>query len=470
MLAKRIEYPPTTTTDFLNPLSSLRSLLLLACVIGQYEEIAILVTTTARFQILTLTESLKSMGDIMTTYALVSSSIGAFPVWPYVTLPTLDFVRHGEHVHTLTYTGALWASPVATNRTGWEEYALKVNASEGVPMNSKIFAYGEVLQSELDGFAMGKVAVEGQGPYIPIHQIYPSPPPFIPSVQGSMANYDMGSEPGLNTTYGSVGTLQHSVLSGLLEMNLFRDAYPATLDKTEPLSLLVQPVFRSFDDMTVVSYVQSIFEWEYLFSDILIEGQTVYCVVVNTCGQNFTYKIDGSQAVFEGMGDAHAKQYNELVVNTTISPYKSNEEAEAAGACVYTLSVYPSAELRESYSSNKPTIYTAVIGLVFFLMAATFFAYDSYVKRRNDKVIQAAARSNAIVSSLFPSNIRDRLYKDEDRKLKDNKWSAPKTGLKSYLRDDSDLNGNEGLTNDSKPLADLFPETTIMVSMLRLPT
>jgi hypothetical protein len=92
---------------------------------------------------------------------------------------------------------------------------------------------------------------------------------------------------------------------------------------------------------------------------------------------------------------------------------------------------------------------------------------SSFVKRRNDKVIQAAARSNAIVSSLFPSNIRDRLFKAEDDKAKDLQWKVPKGGLKSYLRDDGDgatgISDNKSI-NTSKPLADLFPETTIMVS------
>jgi hypothetical protein len=93
-----------------------------------------------------------------------------------------------------------------------------------------------------------------------------------------------------------------------------------------------------------------------------------------------------------------------------------------------------------------------------------FLSILSYVKRRNDKVIQAAARSNAIVSSLFPSNVRDRLFKAEDEKAKDQTWN-PKTGLKSYLRDDGGVNAKDVNFNDSKPLADLFPETTIMVRM-----
>jgi hypothetical protein len=66
------------------------------------------------------------------------------------------------------------------------------------------------------------------------------------------------------------------------------------------------------------------------------------------------------------------------------------------------------------------------------------------------------------VSSLFPSNIRDRLYKDQEDK--ENRHRAG--DLKSYLLGGG--NGDERMdsVNDqygSKPLADLFPETTVMV-------
>jgi hypothetical protein len=66
------------------------------------------------------------------------------------------------------------------------------------------------------------------------------------------------------------------------------------------------------------------------------------------------------------------------------------------------------------------------------------------------------------VSSLFPSNVRDRLYKDlED---KENRHRAG--DLRSYLLDGGDGDERMDRINDqysSKPLADLFPETTVMV-------
>jgi hypothetical protein len=74
-------------------------------------------------------------------------------------------------------------------------------------------------------------------------------------------------------------------------------------------------------------------------------------------------------------------------------------------------------------------------------------------------VIKSAARSTAMVSSIFPANIRDRLYQaEEDKKHKQKKNES----LKAYLRREGKgrLGGSD---SESKPLADLFAETTIMV-------
>ena len=81
--------------------------------------------------------------------------------------------------------------------------------------------------------------------------------------------------------------------------------------------------------------------------------------------------------------------------------------------------------------------------------------------RRNEKLIASAAKSNAIVTSLFPDNIRERLIGQNDN------IANKKTPyhLKSVLLDGVDgkaLQANGGNEKTMKPLADLFLETTVM--------
>ena len=81
------------------------------------------------------------------------------------------------------------------------------------------------------------------------------------------------------------------------------------------------------------------------------------------------------------------------------------------------------------------------------------------MKRRNDKVIQAAVRSSAIVASMFPSNVRDRLYEG----LQENEKKRKKNGnLKTYLRD-NDGNMMSQTDANNAPLADFFTDTTVLV-------
>lgn len=69
-----------------------------------------------------------------------------------------------------------------------------------------------------------------------------------------------------------------------------------------------------------------------------------------------------------------------------------------------------------------------------------------------------AARSNAIIKSLFPSTVRDRVFEaDPSSQLF---AVQPKARLDSFLRTgETDTSSNH---DKSRPIADLFPETTVL--------
>jgi class 3 adenylate cyclase len=149
--------------------------------------------------------------------------------------------------------------------------------------------------------------------------------------------------------------------------------------------------------------------------------------------------------------------------------------------------VYSSARLEDASRSSTPLNLTLVVAATFFAMAMTFFLYDWFVRRRNDIVVDAATQSSAIVSSLFPSNVKSRLY--EARKLHKNEQSQSQFssvhvdsfmtrkvlrrrsfhsdgGLdhqQSYaaLESDTELVDNVYLYK-SDPIADYYPETTVL--------
>jgi class 3 adenylate cyclase len=137
------------------------------------------------------------------------------------------------------------------------------------------------------------------------------------------------------------------------------------------------------------------------------------------------------------------------------------------------MSIYPSDTYWERYDSSRTIVFTVIIACVFLLTATVFLIYVHYVQRHQNKVTAAAVRTSAIVSSLFPENIRDRILKDaEDQAQRELDKNEPRN-LLSHRRQSKSLSDffdgePESQTNglDTKPIADLFPETTIMFADL----
>lgn len=93
--------------------------------------------------------------------------------------------------------------------------------------------------------------------------------------------------------------------------------------------------------------------------------------------------------------------------------------------------------------------------LAFVVVIFIFVVYDLLVRRRNENLIKKAARSNAVVSDMFPSAIRDKILHREDGEI------STRKKMKSFL--------NDGKVYDdtaNKPLAELYLETTVLMADL----
>lgn len=152
--------------------------------------------------------------------------------------------------------------------------------------------------------------------------------------------------------------------------------------------------------------------------------------------------------------------------------YRHEKTLDVRGHCSYSFSFYASSLYYDQDSNDLPMIFTIVVSIIFIATSMTFCMYDGFVRRRNAKVLDAAAESNAIISSLFPVNVRDRLFEEAKQKAKTKKKNKRNpAGIKSQLKNmmaDGGLDRKEAKTDvddliyEGKPIADLFPETTIL--------
>jgi hypothetical protein len=336
-----------------------------------------------KFKLYALMESTEALSHSTTLYSRTSAPVpGGVGDWPYITIPPVSFYEQADHAQSLSFSEALWTAPIVENVPGWEDYIQRISNDSDVTTSATIFTYGDVSSKNQETMkTMGKVSISGPGPFTPIHQIYAHSSTFITNINGSMINYDVSSSNGVNATNMIVNTLHHAVVSRLLPLDLIREAYPESLDSTEPLSLFVEPIHAVDHGDTVVAYIQSVLEWQYLFSNIPVKK--ILCVVKNTCGDSFSYTINGANATYVGMGDIHEKKFDDYSLSSMIG-LKDNstagiETAKAAGVCIYTLTIYPTGEFRQTFNTHAE-LYTVVVGIVMFVMVGAFFAYDQYVQ------------------------------------------------------------------------------------------
>jgi hypothetical protein len=211
-----------------------------------------------------------------------------------------------------------------------------------------------------------------------------------------------------------------------------------------------------------------------IFDHLLLEGRDGIVVVLDdTCGNTMSFKLNGGKAKLLGYEDLHDPEFdNHESYEPNIEMYKKDIDGlYIDGLCVHDLHVYPSSKFRESFESTTRYIYAGVVTLAFVVTAILLVVYDMMVNRRESKTIKAAARTQAIVVSLFPKDIAKKLVQEAVEGTcdsKENGWKKKqqdgKTGIqKMFAEDGGGLNNSNGrMLGSSKPLADLFPEATIM--------
>ncbi|KAG7339562.1 adenylate and guanylate cyclase catalytic domain containing protein [Nitzschia inconspicua] len=300
--------------------------------------------------------------------------------------------------------------------------------------------------------------------YTPAWQWTPAPNPNVTDFE--LGNFNLLFDPLFNQNFYILEqtrkTTFYDVCDGSKVFN------PATLPPGL-YSLTSTPIFEDFQDVApIVGTITALITWKGFFENILVEkSEPVYAVVTNRCaGKTSTFLIEGAEATFMGNFDAHDSRYDGLERSAGFADFAYSEEflnAIDGHACTYTLLVYPTKQMEDMYSSNDPWIYAAVVIAIFIFTAIAFFLFDCLVQRRQKLLSTTAARHNAIVSSLFPKKIHMKLIQEQEEAEMQQKATAGKAGIRKYLLNENvPAAGAQAAEDRSKPIADLFPDTTIM--------
>lgn len=250
----------------------------------------------------------------------------------------------------------------------------------------------------------------------------------------------------------------------------------------DPVTDLVYPIHDAFfGESKVIGLVHAHLGWRSFFTNALPEGDGPLIATLHSeCSDMYTYYVDGPNVEYIGIGGNHetadttTKFARDFLTFDKV--FNVPDEERADGECFYMFHVHAAHEMKPLYVNNDAIIFATIIGAVFIFTSLVFIAYDYAVKRNQKKVMQSAMRSGAIVSSLFPKAVRDRMYQESiiaSEKQKDAEKGMFRTNEQHPLNRTNlllgsthveDCLGGEGGTfvRNSDPVADLYPDCTVL--------
>ncbi|CAJ1964566.1 unnamed protein product [Cylindrotheca closterium] len=290
---------------------------------------------------------------------------------------------------------------------------------------------------------------------IPISQFGPG------LVNSSIIMMDLLSHPTLGKDLSISLQYTEPVLSEPIDLSFLIDHIlsPTNYTNETKQSYIVYPVREGLrDDADIMGFLVGIVSWERLLNlEIPSTVNGIYTVVKSNCGTEFTYIRNGGKPSFFESGDTHDTQFDLNKVSYPFFEKQAGDNGEAgAEFCQFDLNIYPSNEFRDSFDPLDPSIYAGLMVFAFIFFGAIFFLYDRYTQKRRKELYEQARRAEAIVTSVFPEGVGLRLLQQSQREAT-NPQSSKKM-LNSFLSKNEIA--EENLRR--KPIADLFPSTTVM--------
>jgi class 3 adenylate cyclase len=203
----------------------------------------------------------------------------------------------------------------------------------------------------------------------------------------------------------------------------------------------------------------------------------------------------GPRTTLQGYGDLHDPKYEDMAITRDmydINPYSSIKSRYTGlpinhDYCPIKITIYPSSVLEDIYVTHYPLMFSIACVLIFMFTSLVFIMYDFKVERRQRIVLKSAERSNAVVSKLFPSQVRDQILLDANNNTNSHQQSSSDVdegvrersnsiSIRKQQRKTSITTGGEGGGEGEafsvpkvspRPIADLYPETTVLFADIK---
>jgi len=404
----------------------------------------------------------------LTSYAVETNSS-----FPFVSLP--DFALRNTGGVSLVHAARISFSPLVTSRTRaeWDQYATDHQYMLGFNVSIRERTISQGIYS-LDGSGQPQNDTT-DGPYLPYWQI--APPPKTVEEAGLVMRNQL-SEPKLAPELNALLDRRATVADITVSPNEQGDLMP--------LHTIYTPVIDNKADKNVVGVVGFTSDFVKQFEDALEDKVNLIVVFRNPCASTMSIEVLGPDATFIDNSDKHDSRFDEMVVSLTFEETQtrlqeffmqnqvyfgdqslkiSQSTSINASLCFPVIDIYPTSGYRDSFDSLWPTLFPVLCALLFCVNLALFLLYDGRVERRQQMVEKNAQSSTAIVDSLFPAGVRDRLLQSQNQQqvhTEDEIEINPHGMLKKIKRMITRSDLTKVHVSDDFPIAELYPNTTVM--------
>ena len=303
---------------------------------------------------------------------LVSYATHTNQKWPFVTLP--DFGKRLAKIRTLAKGTVVSTFLLVTleQREQWQNYTVQHDGwvQEGREVQANDTRYHGSNGEIHDNYGPS----QGPGPFLPRWQTAPVGSLYAPY------NWDGASYDILATALPELFESRRVVMSRAFNLPdlddpvsiaatefsraWVKDYISPDEDPTEPASDLYYPIIASDDENSgdkVVGVVSICFFFRKFIENILPQG-SIILVFDNTCGQTFTYRLDGPRATYLGRGDLHDTKYDYLGTSTDLVELINLQAHDdsytglplSQQQCSYLLSLYPSSDTKDELPRTIP--------------------------------------------------------------------------------------------------------------------
>ena len=289
--------------------------------------------------------------------------------------------------------------------------------------------------------------------YYPAWLSAPSPDyaPFI--------NIELKNFPYFSRVIEGMLETDRPVLTEVDDGNLLSISYDhrfSSLEQEEPHSYLMQPIYDSLKkDREPVAILMAFFRWGNFFEKVLPAHQEgIIIVVYGSCNQTFSYEMIAGKPSFLGNADFHDRQYDAMGKDFEIAPFNL-AQTDDKKYCQYNARIFPSDLFKDEHVTNDPVYFAMAVVACFLLTSLVFVIYDCIVSMRQKRISEQAAKTTKIVNAMYPANVRQRLMDEASSDSNQFKSSGRTSECSSFQDCDNGI-------YKSKPIADLFPEATIL--------